>query len=579
MSSGRTCDGYGIWGGGGRIPNHSQSKPDSSVIVIGSSSSSKVAISPFHGRSRGMKEDGPQRSPATQLFPTCVSADKSRAHVTRIPTQPLTSFSQRVPVSRSVPTSLAEFPASTRERRLLYWFQQYTAKKLSGLFPSLFWDSLLPQASYSEPAVLHALLAMTSAHKYKQPELIIIGWLSTEEQFTLHSYNRAIHYLGPHFSLKSAASLRVALVACVLFVCLELFQEHYATAVSHLTNGLRLFELYKLSDGVTDAEASLDHGSDNLISQMFLKLALQVCMLGNKHPFSVPIVNGLIADKFTCRFTCIGEARLYLDKLLARIFEFHHMCRGQESNPVISNTLVSRQKTLQDNLNNWIGVFNTSHLEVEAACFISKSSCMVLRMYHTMAVIIIGTGLSPYQETIFDQYWPHFLSILSYIIQSNRIIRSASPSLASRNRVAETQASIIDIVWIPILYYTAIKCRVRRIRCHAIKLLDVIIHREGFWDAKVAAAVAREVMRLEDGAEEYGHLDVHFDIDDIPLQKDLLLPTLAESQRVLDINIILPNTSRKGPILMCRRRERDKWKHVRREYYPYLESWVDVNWS
>ena len=61
--------------------------------------------------------------------------------------------------------------------------------------------------------------------------------LDKQEQFTLLHYNKAIRHLQPHFSTQDKASVRVALMTCYVFVCLELLCGHFATAQTHLKMG------------------------------------------------------------------------------------------------------------------------------------------------------------------------------------------------------------------------------------------------------------------------------------------------------------------------------------------------------
>lgn len=175
----------------------------------------------------------------------------------------------------------------------------------------------------------------------------------------MQSYNQAIHYLSPHVSLKNTGSLRVTMVTCILFVCLEIVRENYATAISHLSNGLRLVEQYSKSRDVAGVEAYLDHGSDNLIRQMFLKLSLQVNMFGNTHPLAILTMDGLICDKPPSRFAYISEARQQLDRLLIQVFELNNISRNREPLYDTWSALVAHQTDLRIGLNSWLEVFNT----------------------------------------------------------------------------------------------------------------------------------------------------------------------------------------------------------------------------
>jgi hypothetical protein len=102
VSTCRICDGYGIWGGGGNFYGHRQRCTVSKV--------SSVAPWP----------------------PACLSI----------------------------------LAVGTEEEKQYYeWFKCRTAKKIPGLFVSTFWDTLIFQASLSEPAVLHAVLTLSSLHR------------------------------------------------------------------------------------------------------------------------------------------------------------------------------------------------------------------------------------------------------------------------------------------------------------------------------------------------------------------------------------------------------------------------------
>ena len=176
-STGRVCDGYGIWGAGKSFYRHRQSIT-------------------------GLK-DAPRPPP-----------------------------------------SISAFASGTEEKGYFEGCKCRTAVKLPGSFVSRFWDTLLFQASSEEPAVLHAVLALSSVHKngaFKANGQIEPDNGSDEQgHITLKHYVKAISHLQPHFSTKDRASFRVALITCVTFVYLELLRGHFGTAQTHLHNGLKI---------------------------------------------------------------------------------------------------------------------------------------------------------------------------------------------------------------------------------------------------------------------------------------------------------------------------------------------------
>ncbi|KAH9205237.1 hypothetical protein DL95DRAFT_233000, partial [Leptodontidium sp. 2 PMI_412] len=62
-----------------------------------------------------------------------------------------------------VPVSNPTIAVSEDEYSYFEWFTHRTVIKLPGLFGSSFWDTLLFQACSNEPAVLHAVIALSSA--------------------------------------------------------------------------------------------------------------------------------------------------------------------------------------------------------------------------------------------------------------------------------------------------------------------------------------------------------------------------------------------------------------------------------
>ncbi|KAL4889903.1 hypothetical protein BDV59DRAFT_185714 [Aspergillus ambiguus] len=122
LSTGRHCDGYGIWGGG---KSYRSSEPSPLTITQPS----------YHPQQAASKQEGPY----------------------------------------------------------LDWFQHRSITRLPGSFVSAFWSSFLLQSSVAEPAVLHAILALSSVHRQGIMDDDHPG-AGRDEKFTLESYSRAIRH-------------------------------------------------------------------------------------------------------------------------------------------------------------------------------------------------------------------------------------------------------------------------------------------------------------------------------------------------------------------------------------------------
>ncbi|TKA75275.1 hypothetical protein B0A55_05081 [Friedmanniomyces simplex] len=197
-----------------------------------------------------------------------------------------------------------------------------------------------------------------------------------------------------------------------------------------------------------------------------------------------------------------------------------------------------------------------------------------------MAWIIATCCLSTPQESAFDMHTNDFVSILTHSIPISKIRRSTSyESIHQKlygSSLSQSTDHVIEMGWIPPLYYTALKCRVPHIRFQAIRLLERSPHREGVWAATTAVAIARRVMQMED-SESYGKLckDAAFPWEALPAEEECVRPPLDEHCIVHDVQIVLPDEPMGKVAIRCKRMKSS-------EGWEFLESVYDVrsaSWS
>lgn len=106
------------------------------------------------------------------------------------------------------------------ERRSFEFFRSRTAYELSGFFDSGFWNRVVLQAAHFEPAVRHAVLALSSLHeRFEVGDKSIVNpvW---EGGFALQKYHQAIQeVLNPSHGGQQAVD--ICLIACMLFANFE----------------------------------------------------------------------------------------------------------------------------------------------------------------------------------------------------------------------------------------------------------------------------------------------------------------------------------------------------------------------
>lgn len=459
-----------------------------------------------------------------------------------------------------------------------------TAKIIPGAFVLTFWDTLLLQASLKEPAVLNALLALSSVHKKQITN--DSDTTDDQEQFMLRHYIKAIRNLQSLLMTEDKGSVRVPLITCVVFTCLEFLLGHFATAQVHLHNGLKVLkETHFLSnmnedtDGILTETSSLD-SLDHWIVEAFLRLYVQVELFKQSYQHQCLIVQTPSPGCSTLSFRSTNEAWQQLEQLLNRIFHLTERNSRYRSfeNLSAGNTsgLLECQQHVQAELARWLGIYERSsgYLRTQNSGGIA---CQVLRTYHAMISIMAGTCLRSDDESMFDSYTSQFIFIIDESVSMWKLKKLGSEVGAMPGQCKNVSRSIVDIGWISPLYYTALKCRVHRVRLHAIRLLESTSRREAIWDAKVSSCVARKVMEIEE-AGFYGNLNAThiFSLCSSPGLQDLSLPTLPESHRLHEVEVVLPNSSTDSISLVCRQKQSNGYMAVLTEkYHPSSQCWTD----
>ncbi|KAI0466710.1 hypothetical protein F4859DRAFT_496425 [Xylaria cf. heliscus] len=490
VSTGRVCDGYGIWGGGG---------------VKG------YGRAPAPGRPTDITVKPSVSSPHGKLSP--------------------------------------------EQETCFHWFRHRTYTKLPLPFITPFWNTLVLQACAVEPAILHAVLALGSAHQKESfeqgnPKEHCVA-LDSQQEFMLREYGKAIRSLQPHFSSQDKRSVHVALITCVLFTFFENLLGRYATANAHLHSGLRL-----LSETYVSAHHSADmiitnkpRGYvDDWIIESFARLHVQAALLGQGLLGLYPVLPVYPTTSIPSVFASTNEAARYMDRLLLEILHLADQCSLQDesaTDPTLPAGIDDCQQRLRAELQIWLAAYNATNPDLhEGFSDVDKFYFKLLRGYHTIATLITDTCTWPACETMYDLYTADFISLIEQLIaiwkaHVARPVWHHTPWATEMPR--RISHSVGDKGWIPLLHFVAVKCRVHRIRVQAIRLLSQTLHKEGIWDSKLMLVIAKEVLRIEEG-DFYQDFekDDKFNIVSIPAVEDVTLPPLPDHHRLYNIQVGLP---------------------------------------
>jgi hypothetical protein len=481
------------------------------------------------------------------------------------------------------------------EQGYLDWFKSCTVPKLPGAFPSDFWEVYLLQASSSEPAILHAVLALGSAHKRK----VLRSGLETveappdsQEQFMLRHYSKAITNLRHHLSYNNKTSAQVALITCLVLISLEYIRGHYRAGQIHLNNGLRLLEEVEAEKG-KDADRAIirmntkPESINDWIIDSYARLQAQADVFGKRSRQLRFVLHDSPPTAKTVFFENAAQARHILERLIDEIiylrdqYQMHVVCSGNEYIVDTDAQTIEKLNTKRDSLCEELAVWirrcqPPSQKLANKQISLEKFAYKLLGLYHTAAHIMVSSIPHLRNEAIFDSQTASFLSIINQSIEINRLVKEGERlhDYPGRN---EMSSSITDLGWIPPLFFTALKCRHHRIRMQAMKLLSYALHKEGTWDANLSVSLAREVVKLEEGTfyHNYGEVDdFHSPMQKLEL-KDLTLPVLPLEHRWEDMDVVLPDADKgRFEITLKRSCGNGSWEVLTRGYDARLRAWV-----
>ncbi|KAL7928248.1 hypothetical protein V8C35DRAFT_318612 [Trichoderma chlorosporum] len=485
-STGRVCDGYGIWDDTAKAPSSLKSKRASAL-------SNTIVLSQFQGGSRR-------------------------------------------------PYSIG-----------FEYFRKYTVNKLPGVFESGFWNSLVFQASVEDPAVLHAVTALGAAHR-------------NEEAISLVEYNQAIRHLRRHLNRLDNHALRVSLITCMVFACLELLRGGFKTGHAHLSNGMQLLREIQTRQGITSFDGPIilrthPQSVEDALVEVFSRLNIQAMLFGQVAAHLI-FVSERAPDgskyDIPSKFQNHTEARRHLDSLINGIYNLTQQGRNIiHSRMRIPEHLYRWKENLDIALVQWLRTFSSSQRELLANLTPQKMyRTPLLRLYHTMATIMAATSLRGTDEMIFDSHNLDFGTLLRQAVELWDMMRNAY--LAFKKLSGYVMPAICftaDMGFIPPLYYTVVKCRQPNLRRMAIEMLISAPHREGAWSGPLVARMAQYIMGIEEG-------HMYKDLDIIPTYhlRQSKLPVVPSISRFNDINVSLPERVGGKATLFCSRyRERGDW--------------------
>lgn len=399
---------------------------------------------------------------------------------------------------------LLEF-AAPEEKRAFWFFQHCTAPCISGDFDTDFWRVIVLQISQTEPAVRHAVLAVSSLHEGLGAGYSDCGLSQPQQSFALQQYNKAIARLLDQMNNPLTKPL-ASLLTCVLFVCIEYMQGKDKESLIHLEQGRQLLTQLSQQSNDPEMECIVRH-----IVPLYTRLSLTSFLFGGS-PVPIPDALKLLKD-IPATFDSIDSMRHSMHDFMEQAFRFTQRARpAKNPSDSIPREIMRLLEVEQDRLLSRLAKLNVAFSLFRASRQNSGSenALLVLQMYLHAQHIWISTALSS-SEVVYDDFLSSFAAIVplaaAYLdLESSSQHRSLFPPQSSHYFAAQEQLSVaytsnftFETHIIPPLYYVATKCRHPLIRRSALNLLKRNpSRRENLWRASVMGALAGHIVSLEE---------------------------------------------------------------------------------
>ncbi|KAF7171070.1 hypothetical protein CNMCM6106_005550 [Aspergillus hiratsukae] len=446
-----------------------------------------------------------------------------------------------------------------RERRAFAHYSQYAASLIAGELDMDFWGGVVPQVCRSEPAVWDAINAISALFESPEPCFDPV-WLRQNDTNSqtlrlnhsdaLRWYSRSLANMRRQID-RGSVDIHVALISCILFICIETLQGRVEEALRLYQQGVGL--IFELRAGRTRMGSCPDTTLlEDTIIPIFLRLGTIALSISG-----VP-VSGLLDEMQSLTgntFSSLGSVRLAMTALAAegmifqRTVEEHFAIKGHEV--PIPLAFKNKQEDIQNRLAAWHRAY-TNLVNSSDPSELPSSVTSLLLTFHA-ATFIITTVCTQQLETAYDAYLPQFRLIVEQ--SSVHLEASSGPNGRQPPFTFEMGPGLS-------LFLTAIKCRDPCLRRRALQLLRKAPPVQGLYKCPPGATLAEAFMRLEESghpecAGSYGESTRY---DDTTLTSSVSegQHAMSESETTIPLAGLIPEESRIHGYCVFRPRD-DPW--------------------
>jgi hypothetical protein len=343
-------------------------------------------------------------------------------------------------------------------------------------FDADFWKRFVVPASMAEPALRHAMVAVGIFAQQREIPLDVKTAVDGTAIVALSNYNKSIGLLTKLVS-SSPKSTDVVLLACILFICVELLRGDDVSRTQNPTS--------------TASNPTIGHVNDSILP-VFNRLEMLFILFGNdaSWPYPVPL-----SKTIPTTFSSVAHARDSMVHLMNLSLRFVRTVQLLEYDPcAIPVSAYDEQAALLRYLSLWRSRFSAFQTAYEHKLIPDDLyAANVLGIQYIVAYTWVSTVMDPFQ-CAHDAHIPAYTAAVALAEQLSEFATTRDKPIQKANNF------LLDVEIVGPVYYVSIKCREPFVRRRAVAVLGGMQRREGLWDSKVAAAVAARVVAVEEAS-------------------------------------------------------------------------------
>ena len=380
------------------------------------------------------------------------------------------------------------------EKRYFQYFRYKTVASTNSLMNSRFWDRIVLQVCHVEPAVRHAVLALSSLHQLSEARRDDPSVALSHQRYADQHYYQALGAAQSLLQSSGAEDIDRVLITCLVFTCYENVRGNYAASQLHTSSGRSIMAQHR------ERLSRLSRRNDlNEIQQLFARLdigALAFSPSSSPYPYDIASFYATSPNLIPDAFDTIEDARAPLIdhirwSLVIRRIDLATVLQD----PTLFALLESDRSKVAEHLTLWSARFE----ELAARdCNASPILIRTLRIWHQLVSIDVVAN-----------WYGSELRYDAHVAQYEHLVSTAEEIIELLAQKPDRGAFSFDLgITIP-LFATAERCRDPHIRRRALKAMHAGPRQEGTWGPGAALAAEKWVLFEEQGL---GHVEKASDI-------------------------------------------------------------------